>query len=166
MKLFIEWEISSKFVAGLLRKGGAFVYQTTTYVPDEFYIQFFWFTFIISLALSILIIVAEWKVFEKAGEPGWGAIVPFYNNYLLFKIAYGNGWYFLWLFVPFINIYFSIMVYIKLAEAFGESIGFGIGLIFLNVIFLSILGFGNSEYQGISYTKSVERPRRNDDFFD
>ncbi len=98
--------------------------------------------------LSILFIVAMWKIFTKANKPGWAAIIPFYNSYILFEIVLGSGIKFLWLFVPFVNIYFGILVSIKLAHSFGKSTGFGIGLLFLSPIFLPMLAFSDAEYIG------------------
>ena len=60
----------------------------------------FIFIGIISLAITVLFIIALWKMFEKAGEPGWAALIPFYNTYVLFKISWGNGWYFLLSVIP------------------------------------------------------------------
>jgi len=100
------------------------------------------------LAISVFMVVAMWKMFTKAGKPGWGCLVPFYNNYCLFEIAFGNGWLFLLTFVPCVNFVFLIMLYFKLAKAFGQGVGFGFGLLFLNPIFVAILGFGNAEYIG------------------
>ena len=105
--------------------------------------------FIVILILSVVMIVALWKIYAKAGEPGWASIVPFYCNYVLFKIAMGNGWLFLLLFVPVVNIVFGIMVYFKLASAFGKGVGFGFGLLFLTPIFILILAFGSAEYIGV-----------------
>jgi hypothetical protein len=102
-----------------------------------------------SLALGVLAVIALWKIFEKAGEPGWGAIIPFYNAYLLFKITWGNGWNFLLLLIPIANIVIAIITMVKLAKAFGKSGGFAVGLIFLSLIFECILAFGNSTYQGV-----------------
>ena len=93
-------------------------------------------------------IVANWKLFTKAGEPGWAAIIPFYSNYVLFKIAFGNGWLFLLCLVPIVNIVINIMLFFKLSKAFGHGVGFGLGLLFLSPIFLLILAFGSSEYVG------------------
>lgn len=104
---------------------------------------------ILAIIVSIISIIALWKIFSKAGEPGWAAIVPFYNNYVLFKITMGNGWLFLLMFVPLVNIVMSFMVIFKLAKVFGHGIGFGFGLLFLQVIFLLILAFGSSEYVGV-----------------
>jgi hypothetical protein len=104
---------------------------------------------ILSLAIGVLAIVAMWKIFEKAGEPGWAAIIPFYNLYVLFKITWGNGWKFLLLLIPFANIVFLIITMVKLAKAFGKSGGFAVGLIFLSIIFYCILAFDQSKYLGV-----------------
>ncbi|MDY2698498.1 MAG: DUF5684 domain-containing protein [Lachnospiraceae bacterium] len=103
---------------------------------------------IISLVISVLTIIAMWKIFKKAGKPGWASIIPFYNTYCLFDLAWGNGWLFLLSLVPCVNIVVMIMLYFKLAKAFGKGTAFGFGLLFLNTIFFLILGFGNAEYVG------------------
>ena len=103
----------------------------------------------LSLALGVLAVVALWKIFVKAGEPGWAAIIPFYNVYVLFKITWGNGWKFLFLLIPIANIVFLIITMVKLAKAFGKSGGFAVGLIFLSVIFYCILAFDQSQYLGV-----------------
>jgi Na+/melibiose symporter-like transporter len=90
-----------------------------------------------------------WKLYVKAGKPGWAAIIPFYNIYVLFEIAGMNGWMFLLLLIPIVNIVILIMLYINLAKAFGKSTTFTVGLIFLNIIFILILGFGNDRYIGV-----------------
>ena len=100
------------------------------------------------LVLYALIVVANWKIFTKAGKPGWASIIPFYNLYVLFEIAGMNGWLFLLLCLPIVNIVMMIMLYINLAKAFGKGTGFMIGLIFLPNIFTLILAFGSSQYQG------------------
>ena len=104
--------------------------------------------YLIMLALLILMLVAMWKVFVKAGRPGWGAIVPFYNTYCLFDMSFGNGWLFLLLLVPCVNVVMEIIMMVKLAQAFGKSGGFAVGLIFLPVIFVPMLGFGDAQYIG------------------
>lgn len=103
---------------------------------------------IIAIAVGILQIIATWKLYRKAGEKGWAAIVPFYNLYVMVKIAWGNGWLFLLYLVPMGNIVFAIGTCVKLARAFGKGGGYAVGLIFLPYVFLSILGFGQAEYQG------------------
>jgi hypothetical protein len=85
-----------------------------------------------------------WKVFTKAGRPGWASLIPIYNLYILCKIAGKSGWWVIWcmFLIPF------IFVCIALAEKFGKGAGFGIGLAFLGIIFFPILGFGDARYQG------------------
>lgn len=118
----------------------------------ERFLEFQWtpgYTFL-SLVLTIISIVAMWKIFEKAKEPGWTSIVPIYNLYVLFKIVWGKGWYFLLLLIPIVNIVIAIMHVFKLAKCFGKSTGFGFGLLFLPFIFTLILAFGNDKYLGPS----------------
>ena len=110
-------------------------------------------TWIFTIAISVLEIVSMWKIYTKAGKPGWAAIIPVYNIVVLFQITGMNPWLILLLFVPFVNFIampvLMIMVYAKLAKAFDKSGGFAVGLIFLNVIFLPILAFSDAEYKGI-----------------
>lgn len=103
---------------------------------------------VISLILSVIMIVGFWKVYTKAGQPGWASIIPFYCNYVLFDIAMGNGILFLLLFVPVVNFVMLLIVTIKLGAAFGKGGGFIAGMIFLPYIFIPMLGFGNSQYIG------------------
>ena len=101
------------------------------------------------MVISVLSIIALWKIYKKAGERGWASLIPIYRTYVLFKITWGNGWKFLFLLIPFANIVFLIITLVKLAKVFGKSSGFAVGLIFLNTIFMCILGFGKSQYQGV-----------------
>lgn len=102
----------------------------------------------VSIIISILMIIAMWKIFTKAGEAGWKAIIPIYSTYILFKIIYGSGWRFLLMLIPIVGIVISIMMDIDLARSFKKGTGFAIGLIFLYPIFLMILGFGDATYAG------------------
>ena len=104
---------------------------------------------LLTLAIAVLGIVAMWKIFTKAGEPGWAAIIPFYNLYVLFKITWGSGWKFLLLLIPIANIVIAIITMVKLAKAFGKGGEFAVGLIFLSIIFYCILAFGDSGYLGV-----------------
>lgn len=102
---------------------------------------------IFSLIICIAAVVGLWRVFSKAGEPGWAAIIPLYNTYVLFKIIFGNGWKFLLVLIPIYGIYLAIVAMsFKLAKSFGKGVGFGFGLLFLSPIFLLILAFDNSTY--------------------
>ena len=113
-----------------------------------------------SLAFTVVILVGMWKVYVKAGKPGWACIVPFYNSYCLFDMTFGNGWLFLLTFVPCVNFVMMILVYVKLAKAFGKGGGYAVGLIFLPVIFIPMLGFGDAQYLGcLLYTSPSPRDR-------
>ncbi len=101
-----------------------------------------------AIAMAVLSIVGMWKMFSKAGVPGWIAIIPFVNIVYLTKIALGNGWLCLLLFVPFVNFFFPIYMNWQLGKSFGKGVGFRIGLIFLSGLFCIILGFDNSKYIG------------------
>ena len=103
---------------------------------------------ILLFILLILIIVADWKIFTKAGVPGWYSLVPFLNMYTLSKIAWGKGWYFFLLFIPVLDVAVAAIMSYKLALSFGKDIGYTIGLILLPFIFHMILGFGSAEYIG------------------
>ena len=104
-------------------------------------------TLIIPLAIIIFIITAMWKVFTKAGKPGWAVLIPFYNFYILLKIAGKPGWWLILLFIPIVNIIISIIAAIGIATNFGKGVGFAIGLFLLPFIFYPILAFGSAEYQ-------------------
>lgn len=103
---------------------------------------------LITCIVSVFFIIVNWKLFAKAGEPGWASIIPIYNSYVLYKIAWGKGWMFLCTLIPIIGFIFPLICNIKLAKAFGKGTGFGIGLIFLPVIFQPMLAFGDAEYVG------------------
>ena len=99
------------------------------------------------IAVIVLMIVAMWKIYTKAGREGWKAIIPFYNMYTITEIAGLNGWLFLLSFIPGVGtLIWSIMVAIKLAPAFGKGTGFAVGLILLSPIFYLILAFGDAKY--------------------
>jgi hypothetical protein len=104
------------------------------------------FSFIIWFAIIAVFVAAQWKLFTKAGEPGWAAVVPVYNLIILMKIAGKPDWWIVLLFVPFAGIVATIVMYIGLARNFGRSGGFAVGLIFLPFIFMLILAFGSSRY--------------------
>lgn len=104
---------------------------------------------LVYMAMLVVMVVAGWKIFEKAGEEGWKVLIPFYNTYTLFQIAGRNGWGFLLLFVPFVNLVVGIMLAIDLAKHFGKSVAFGIfGLVFFSIIGTLMLAFGSAKYVG------------------
>lgn len=103
---------------------------------------------LLMLVVTVLLIAAMWKVFAKAGKPGWAVIVPIYNVIVMLEIAGRPVWWFLLLFVPLVNVIVALVVAIDLAKAYGKSTGFGLGLFFLGFIFYPILGFGDAQYVG------------------
>ena len=98
------------------------------------------------LAVMFIVIAGMWRVFAKAGQPGWGVLVPIYNVYLMCKIAQRPAWWLILLFVPFVNIIVAVIMSVDIAKHFGKGPGFGIGLAFLGFIFYPILGFSGAEY--------------------
>ena len=103
---------------------------------------------IISLAIMVVLIIAMWKLFEKAGEAGWKSLIPFYSSYILFKIAWGNGLLFLLMFVPCVNVVVSFIVLWKLCKAFDQGIGMYLLMLFVTPVAWLILGFGSAQYIG------------------
>ena len=126
----------------LLAQGGD--YQTSApQPPSPIFI-------IVALLVAVLMIAACWKVFTKAGQPGWASIIPIYNFYVLCKIVGRPGWWLLLMLIPFVNFIIAIILSIDIAKSFGKGVGFGLGLFVLGVIFVPILGFGSAQYQGPS----------------
>jgi uncharacterized membrane protein YhaH (DUF805 family) len=105
------------------------------------------FFMLLALALTVLMIAAMWRVFEKAGEPGWAALIPIYNLYILLKIAGKPAWWLLLFVIPFVNFIAVIMVALAIARNFGKGVGFGLGLLVLGPVFYPILAWGDSRYQ-------------------
>jgi len=98
-------------------------------------------------------VVVGWKVFTKAGQPGWAVLIPIYNLYVYTQIVKRPGWWMLLYFASLIPVVgslavlvVSIMDTIRLAKVFGKGTGFGVGMILLGVIFYPILAFGDSNY--------------------
>lgn len=124
---------------------------------DQFEILFGLFTlifgsmfFLFCLALGIVVLVAWWKIFTKAGKPGWAAIIPVYNIIVLLEITGRPIWWIALYLIPLVNLGIAIVVNIDLAKSFGKSAGFGVGLVLLSFIFYPILGFGDARYLGPS----------------
>jgi ABC-type sulfate transport system permease subunit len=99
------------------------------------------------LAIAVVMIVGMWKVFTKAGQPGWAVLIPIYNTYVMLKIA-GKPWWWLLviMFVPLVGLIFAIMAIAALAKQFGKGAGFAVGLILLPFVFWPMLGFGSAQY--------------------
>lgn len=104
--------------------------------------------FLVPLAIIIIMLAGMWKTFEKADKPGWAAIIPIYNVYVLLQIVGRPGWWLILFLIPVVNFIIGLLVTYELAQAFGKGIGYTLGLIFLGFIFWPLLGFGDARYQG------------------
>ena len=153
-------------------------------------------TFLVFIIIwYILQIIANWRIFKKAGEPGWKSLIPIYNYYIMFKIVKMKNWFwwvigcsicagimiafdgtnpyamsadelqvydwgahpmvlFATLMITIVSVYTGIVNAYRLSKVFGHGIGFTLGLIFLQPIFLMILGFGSSKYDKKRLRKS------------
>jgi len=103
---------------------------------------------VIGISIAVLEIVALWFVLDKAGEPGWAAIIPIYNYLMVIKIAGKPWWFILLMLIPVVNLVIYIIILNGLSRNFGKSEAFTVGLFFLRFIFLPILGFGKSTFVG------------------
>ena len=103
------------------------------------------------LAIILVVIAGGWKVFAKAGQPGWAIIIPFFNIYIMLKIVGRPAWWLVLYLIPVVNFVIALIVAIDLAKSFGQSAVFGIVLLFLlAAIGFLILGFGSAKYLGPS----------------
>jgi hypothetical protein len=115
---------------------------------DDFPMSLLIIWIIVALALAVFVIAALWKVFTKAGQPGWAAIIPIYNIYIMTKIGGKPGWWVLMMLIPIVNYVFLIWLYNMISKSFGKDEGFTVGLVLLGIVFWPILGFGRSKYYG------------------
>lgn len=106
-----------------------------------------WVYFVLFAAI-IIMIVSMWRLFTKAGQPGWAAIIPIYNTIVLLKIAGRPAWWFLLFLLPVVSIIVAAVVYYEVAQAFGKGVGYAVLLFLLPVIGFPMLAFGDAKYQG------------------
>jgi hypothetical protein len=104
----------------------------------------------ISAVFVLIVVIANWKIFEKAGQPGWASIIPFYNLWVMCEIVGLPGYAMFACLVPLLNFVFGIFILLRFAKVFGQSLMFAIGLVvpFLNLALLLNLGFGDARYLG------------------
>ncbi|MGW5050051.1 DUF5684 domain-containing protein [Actinokineospora sp. NPDC004072] len=102
----------------------------------------------VGLLVTVIMIAAMWRVFSKAGQPGWAAIVPIYNTYVLLKLAGRPGWWLLLMLVPVVNLVVAILLLIDVARSFGKGGGFAVVLVLFPYIGFLMLGFGSARYLG------------------
>lgn len=111
-----------------------------------FGLGFFFSTFI--LALVIILVVARWKIFTKANQPGWASLIPVYNSLIFLRII-GKPWWWILLFcIPLVNIVFIALALHLLSKSFNKPVWFTVGLFLLPFIFELILAFGDAKYIG------------------
>ena len=109
------------------------------------------FSLICWLIIFILVVAGMWKTFVKAGQPGWAAIIPIYNLYILLQIAGRPGWWLILFFIPFVNFIVYIILAIDVAQSFGKDLLYGLLLLWLFApIGYLILGFSDAQYVGPS----------------
>ncbi len=100
------------------------------------------------LAFIVLMIASMWKIFEKAGHPGWVALVPFYNTIIMLKIVGKPWWWLLFMFIPYAGAVWAIWTVNLMSLSYGKSTGYTFGILFLSPIFIPMLGFGDATYNG------------------
>ncbi len=105
---------------------------------------------LVELVIVVLTIAGLWKVFAKAGKPGWAAIIPIYNLIVVLEIAGKPIWWILLFLIPCVNLIMAILTYMSLAKNFGKSEAYGLGLAFLPFIFFPMLGFGDAKYRPVA----------------
>jgi uncharacterized membrane protein YoaK (UPF0700 family) len=101
-----------------------------------------------ALAVIVFMIAAMWKIYVKAGQEGWAAIIPIYNTYILLKIVGKPWWWLLLMLIPLVNLILIIWAYNMLSKSFGKDEGFTVGLLLLGIVFFPILGYGDAKYLG------------------
>ncbi|MBE9468541.1 MAG: signal peptidase I [Bacteroidetes bacterium] len=104
------------------------------------------------ITISVLIlafkIITLWFLFEKGGEAGWISFIPIYNTITIIRIAGKPWWWIFLLFIPIVNIVFLVLIYDGLSKSFEKTSGFTVGLFFLTIIFMAIIAFDKSKFQG------------------
>ena len=110
--------------------------------------------FFIICAVALFMIVCQWKIFVKAGKPGWAAIIPIYNTIVLLEITGKPIWWIILFLIPIVNIVIAIMVIHQLSLSFGQGVGMTILLLLLPIVGYPMLAFGDAQY-----TKPITAPQ-------
>jgi hypothetical protein len=103
---------------------------------------------LVGLAFAVLMIAAMWRVFSKAGQPEWAAIIPIYNTIVLLRIVGRPWWWILLMLIPVVDFVLVVIIYLDLARSYGKGTGFGVLTIFFPFVCIPILGFGGARYLG------------------
>lgn len=118
---------------------------------------------ILYIAIIGLMIASGWKIYTKAGQPGWAAIVPIYNIFVLCKIVGKPTWWTLLIFIPIVNYIIIIIMIHGMSKSFGKGAGYTVGLIFLGIIFYPMLAFGDAQYIGAGGNEDTSTPATSTD---
>ncbi len=111
-----------------------------------FAVAIFGAIWIVCSIVGIILAVSLWKLYTKAGKPGWASLIPVYNTIVMLEMIGKPIWWIFLTFIPVVNLVISIMIVIDVVKAFGKGTGFAFGVIFLPFIFIPILAFGNAVY--------------------
>lgn len=104
---------------------------------------------VIYLAVFALMIVSMWKLFVKAGKPGWASIVPIYNSYIMTQIAGRPWWWLLLMLIPVAGIVFAIIIVLDFVKSYGKGTGYAVFALFLPIIAYPIMALDkNVVYHG------------------
>ena len=125
-------------------------YDPSSAASASVFLAIFMACIIPALIVGVISLIGMWKVFEKAGKPGWACIIPIYNIIVLLEIVGKPIWWIFLLVLPCTAFIFVPWIYNLLSKSFGQGVGFTLGLLFLSFIFFPILGFGNYQYLGPS----------------
>tara|TARA_B110000902_G_C13883596_1_gene427700 strand:+ start:34 stop:396 length:363 start_codon:yes stop_codon:yes gene_type:complete len=102
---------------------------------------------LVYIAVAVFYVYCFWKLFEKAGRPGWESIIPIYSSYIMItKLAKLEWWYLLLIFIPLVNIFVIFKIYIEIAKNFGKSTMYGVGLVFIGFILIPMLALGEDPF--------------------
>lgn len=135
------------------------MYKTTTsYGDDSMAIGATMVMMMLYFAVIVLLLTSMWKLFTKAGRPGWHALIPIYNSMVLAEIVGRPGWVGLLNFVPLLNIYVNVVLALDISKSFGKDVVFGVLAIFFPYVTFPILGFGSARYVGPAAQGKVLEP--------
>jgi hypothetical protein len=100
------------------------------------------------LLVMVLMIASYWKIFAKAGKPGWASIVPIYNAVVYLQMVNRPVWWIILFFIPIVNLVIALILIHDLSKSFGKGFGWTLGLLFLGIVFVPVLAFGGDQFVG------------------
>ena len=103
---------------------------------------------IFQLAILAFFVWVFWRIFEKAGRPGWASLIPIYNVVVLLQIVGRPVWWIVLLLIPLVNLVVGFVLALDLSRSFGHDVAFALGLFFLGFVFYPLLAFGGDIYEG------------------